>query len=1667
MPQYEKGVSIKDIKNKKASTINLSKNALGIMMADRTAARHQRRGHDRRQMAKRLARLVLTECFEFDFDEHQEAISFLLNRRGRILEDNINAEVLREVPCELCKIVYEWTQTNKDARVLQEIFSKDKNGNDIDPDEYIDLNDPIQNVIESIYKGKVEQAESIRDSLSEYSEISNNMKGKNSLPKKIKRLEEYSEKNEEQKKELKELKKSLAKREKTIQKYKDSLKINPFDFQQNCDDKNIPPKPIDDKDKIAKQKYYSYVIWNIYKEIEEAIENEETGHALRSTYFNHLKDDLKEAKNISPEDKKIDPIDRKLASLVKYLVVCEKLHKDKNKRLDAFLNIIGNIANIQLRGLRKYFNNEEHKQEDKWLASNLDKYYLLWLRSLRPKEDDKETIAKLINQLKSKSLSAVNGSKAVALWLHTEPKETIPPFENQNNRRPPECRSLLLKPHKLDKIYPNWRSVVKKLINHYTKGDKDNNIYTKWLKETEEQLNIFSLSKVEYIKVLEKNKLPQDEINKRCWGIKREREDDILYCRSLQFILDISLAHQDNILVMRKVINYDNDYTAITKLLGKDSGDFIKLIEEYYKEIRHSMDGRWFDENSSNLLSPCNEKPKHKKYQMSNDFGALLGLTAEQVNKLIGINPADNTIGEVDKKADKIEFWLNRLKIKTHASNCAKLQKDVGNSLDSYIGAAKDKQERKMELSTEEKDLIKVSDKSKTLAGKLAEAINDELDMELDPDTFNSVFTFAQINNIVFAERSGNAKNCPCCSVDNQARMQKMNSAALATRLRGYIARPIDGVLRKLLEAKARKIAKLKLDQIKEFNPAEIRIPIITEQNKFSFEQMLGDAHKGKINAERLKRLQEPRVEFEDKESRIKKASKDICPYSGKDLSTAGEIDHIISRSSTTKAKQTVLNSEANLIYVSSRSNRDKDKREYHLEDLNSKYLNQQFHADDPGEIRSWIYEKLKIDSNHIGSYLLKRKKLIDIKKDNAIFRNFSNFLWLSSEQKVAFRHALFLKPKEPARQLVELCLDTSDKTKVNGSQRYFASLIAQNINKAVENHNKKNEHNKISSSITYDYFEVEASKIYEQREYLKSIKPETEKKNPQSKYSHSIDATLTFLTATQEPVVVAGWGKRPSISRIGLTQSDDDFIILETKTGELRKDNYDAIEIKELSDDYLYIPIVPKNANSDYFLHRKIHRASFYSAKYLPLLICKDKKKSVRLGFNMQEGFNASIAQKDILGILITVLRFCNLNEIDPVKDALAKIRVNNWKELNKENYKQFIEACQTYIEDNRKDYLYLHINKEAAQRFMLDKLNTSIAMPNEKDHQIHQTLRNLSYHTMKVKVIDKIEGLLITTDKEGKKVFPQEKDKKYVWNELEKKLIKGSIKLPVYETWKTLIEDIYERNKEESSKNLTRGKITEFLRIHKFSSKDDKHKSVKTIKHKKAKVVFSLPIIKAEAKFLQARASWNGKNIYQILSSGSSRKGENLYQMPALGERYDGELIKLKIVKKPFISKNISNLIPVENRVKRHFPISDSKWYSIDDIPQNLKELGVRELSYREDTVSKRSVKFGIPEIESLKYVERLSKEKYLKTSDLKEFSQDQIDKEYSELQEKKKKESNKNHDYPKTKEKFENEKLEKFIDKFCEKTDDGGFSIQWRVSNNTPNKLLFPVIKKDSPT
>ena len=123
-------------------------------------------------------------------------------------------------------------------------------------------------------------------------------------------------------------------------------------------------------------------------------------------------------------------------------------------------NLIGHISNLELKPLRKYFNDKAHCGGDFWDEARLRgcfKRWLLWEWRANPDTNREKQPGKPQDYLALKKRWTKHSGGIVDFWMTEAPISTIPPYQDNNNRRPPRCQSLILHSGFLDKKYPQWK----------------------------------------------------------------------------------------------------------------------------------------------------------------------------------------------------------------------------------------------------------------------------------------------------------------------------------------------------------------------------------------------------------------------------------------------------------------------------------------------------------------------------------------------------------------------------------------------------------------------------------------------------------------------------------------------------------------------------------------------------------------------------------------------------------------------------------------------------------------------------------------------------------------------------------------------------------------------------------------------------------------------------------------------------------------------------------------------------------------------------------------------------------------------------------------------------------------------------------------------------------
>lgn len=738
---------------------------------------------------------------------------------------------------------------------------------------------------------------------------------------------------------------------------------------------------------------------------------------------------------------------------------------------ERFKTFICNISNLQLRALRWYFDEPNADLADRW---NADKFRAVWVRSLKyfhPEEDRKADLHQLIGEIEA-------SEDVLGTLCGTDPVRTIPCYEDQNNRRPPNDQTLWLSAAELNRRFGSKWLIWSQRFEHAdpTLADGLDEI----LVFTDRRSRVFggndSLPATTYAASYVLQRV-----------LDRNSRRDIYALRAL------AAGHRSQELT--------EALQNLTRTLGTQHVEtFLAFAAEYYEEVQASKNGLWL-EGLERLLERADIHPPMKKKVIDLLVGNLLDSTPEVAKKL------------------RTELWNRPVHDKsrsTPSSLCRAIEvtrKDFGGEFrmryDDFARRrqAADAQNVKFKPSNaEDKALLKIWNAVQTMRAFLANVL------QLTPQQLErtkSPFVFAQLHTLIDTERDGFTSTSLAAHLENHWRMRSDELGAQCSRLPADSVRPFDGVLAKALDRQAWESAKIAAQALmsqKDLLNTDIRYSIIIESNRFAFSASIADLKKNtatKKNAEAGQTLQLKR--WQDKESRIRAASAGLCAYTGEPLTDVVEYDHIIPRAFTTAAMGTIFNSEANLICVSRRGNQLKADKRYELSNLHKNYLNAVFGSSDIDTVTSIIEDEV--------SRLVKSNRL-------------RYFELLSDKEQNAVRHALFLSDGSAARRAVLRELAATNRTRVNGTQAWFVRCFMTKLLSITEDW-------RTSSGCTLDIrsWKTDAEVASRLRSALAEINPVFKKTQPQPVASHTIDAMCAYATACGLPGACEHLGANPSFA--------------------------------------------------------------------------------------------------------------------------------------------------------------------------------------------------------------------------------------------------------------------------------------------------------------------------------------------------------------------------------------------------------------------------------------------------------------------------------------------------------------------------------------------------------
>lgn len=889
----------------------------------------------------------------------------------------------------------------------------------------------------------------------------------------------------------------------------------------------------------------------------EAAQSDRTGHKPRRRYFEALRTDL--------------------ATTEKGQLTLRLLRLDAS----ALANVLGHISNLNLPALRGYFHDlsgarlhslDPYRFRDAW-AFFFRRWTLVGEAGER-REQFRRARQTWLQRLDGLKTTADAVALRDALWnllITEDPGTSIPPFEAQTNRRPPECQSLLLTPSALDRAVNSGATTWRAWSQALQRACPD----------LAEGIDVVAAADA---RVIGRESLPEDpsaRLEAMADAERRWRD-----ARFLQRLLERSRDRDPYALRLLTAgaaatgsasRRADEARAQLERDLGSQHVEaFLAFTRRYYDESREARSGIWMPRGES-LMTRCDAHPPHKRNQIDVLVAQVLALgdlgepgLADCVREACkaSASPGSSIAGSTRLRARKVSRVL---------ADSADLVKRLGGDLRLARERGLFRLGRCLPLRKPEIEALEAYAYASAAAAAIGQAL------ELDQATvqrFANPYSLAQLNQLLFDDPSGFSSTCRGCTLDNawRARLDS-EGRANATRLPADTIRPFDGVLARLLEAKAGRIAKAFVEGLPD--PAavgEIEVPILIEENRFSFVAQLAEI-KGqpasRINDLRKRleaRREEDAAEWTDKRQRIRQDGGGVCPYCGEAVGDEGDFDHIVGQAVTRDVEGYAFDSEANLVLAHRHCNQRKGRRLFGLNDLAPAWLQRQFGTCSieeveraiAGDLEPWLEDRSERRSFHQLEEALRR----------------------------TIRHALFM-PSLRDRVLVRLAMQ--NVARVNGTQRWFGRRLVERIRSELAVRGIA------PDRVRFSLHRIPANEVSSLRRRLSEAEPRLAKSERQGPYSHVIDAALVYAVASTQP----------SLRRhLGLRESPDEPALLEY----LEPDRALAMLPKAL--DIRRLERTPIH-DKDHPWHRPIFKANPIGERFVPLMV--DAEARLWAGFDLE----------------------------------------------------------------------------------------------------------------------------------------------------------------------------------------------------------------------------------------------------------------------------------------------------------------------------------------------------------------------------------------------------------------------------------------------------------------
>lgn len=609
--------------------------------------------------------------------------------------------------------------------------------------------------------------------------------------------------------------------------------------------------------------------------------------------------------------------------------LCDKVESKKWSK-DEFYKFVGNVANIQTRVWRRYFNfanytmpNFDKNKLKIYDDGKLAKQILRNFRDFRyEKKHEKDTFEKIksIMQNLMKELKSKKEQKsllALTFLKSTDPVLTIPPYESRINKNPRACNAMSIKPESKI-ITPNLTNITKK---------------------------IFANNEFGFLLINENGEITTPDFN-----------DTKITAKYLQRFLDISKSKlNDSNLYPRNLIQ-DNakkieNFKRFFALSDDEITKFVEFSRAYYDEVDSAKKGVV----KGKILKVCGLHTPHKHKNKAELISALFIKNIK--------NHGQISSEEFDKLCD---FMQNTGEYKSKAKNTktrkiAKFFEDLDEVRKSYQNAFFNESLNTLKALNENKNLdaslVKIVQDYEIIAKSIQENIKFcKFQTPFEASNLATNLNYLlQLGDIIFSDKNaGFLKTCKEHTMEN---LLRSGGEAMASRLPSNSGKLINGKIEMYLDRLAYEIIK-QSPNLDDFDEVEINV----EMNKFAFEE----------NA--------VAVGLKKQAKKAKNAKSWICPYSVKveNISESNcEYDHIIARND--KGFNIVFNSTANLIPCKSSANLEKSNKIYKLDDLNKTHLKSVFGTSNQAEIKDFISKNLATidEKTYTNFYNLSKKEQI------------------------------------------------------------------------------------------------------------------------------------------------------------------------------------------------------------------------------------------------------------------------------------------------------------------------------------------------------------------------------------------------------------------------------------------------------------------------------------------------------------------------------------------------------------------------------------------------------------------------------------------------------------------------------------------------------------------